>query len=155
MLSFLLADLWRQPQIRLGFRRVLVLGPSRGGSVSLRVLVSRCVGWGRGAAERRMNRSPVAGTRVHIMQLDPARPMCAKSNLIEGRMNYIRTASLLIFHNYIFQAKSNTIFVSTIIFNINFCMRQEIVIICSLYCVPLCCKTLISRWISYSTFIQH
>ena len=39
-----LADLWRQPQIRLGFRRVLVLGPSRGGSVSLRVLVSRCVG---------------------------------------------------------------------------------------------------------------
>ena len=86
-----------------------------------------------------------SGRACHIMQLDPARPMCAKSNLIEGRMNYIRTASLLIFHNYIFQAKSNTIFVSTIIFNINFCMRQEIVIICSLYCVPLCCKTLISR----------
>ena len=89
-----MADLWRQPQIRLGFRRVLVLGPSRGGSVSLRVgeplrgvrerggretnewksgrgharahYAIPLRGGGRGAAERRINGSPIVGARATL-----------------------------------------------------------------------------------------
>ena len=60
-----LADLWRQPQIRLGFRRVLVLGPSRGGSVSLRV-GEPLRGVRERAAERRINGSPIVGARVTL-----------------------------------------------------------------------------------------